>query len=225
MLVRYLGHSSFLVQSAKGSIVVLDPYASNIPYQFPEVQADIVVCSHEHRDHSASWRVSGSPMVIKRTADFIVEHEIPIKRTGETLTFGGMPTFHDNANGKRYGPNTVWHWYMDGIHLAHLGDLGHLLTDQQIAMLGKTHVLFLPVGGGTVLTPTEAALVINQLNPNMVFPMHFKTSAIEFHNLASEPVEAFLGRMDNVEETHSMAYEFELARLPYRTKIVVLDYQ
>ncbi|HEY3997422.1 MAG TPA: MBL fold metallo-hydrolase [Candidatus Xenobia bacterium] len=225
MLVRFLGHSSFLVSSTKGSTVVLDPFGSNIPYTFPQVQADVVVISHEHRDHNAFHRVTGTPVVVKRTTDFIIEHEIPVKRTGETLTFSGIPCFHDNVNGRRHGPNTMWHWWMEGIHMVHLGDLGHLLSDPQIKLLDKVHVLFLPVGGGSVLTPTEAALVVNQLNPHMVFPMHFKTSAIEFHGLASDPLESFLTRMDNVEELHSMAYEFELARLPYRTKIMVLDFE
>ena len=225
MMVRYLGHSSFLLQSLKTTTVVTDPYATNLPYQFPNINADVVVISHEHRDHNAAWRVNGPPTVIKRTSDFQVEFELPIKRTNETLVLTGLPTFHDKFSGRRHGPNTIWHWYMDGIHLVHLGDLGHMLTDQQVAMIGRVDVLFLPVGGQCVLEPTEAALVINQLSPHLVFPMHYKTPGIQFHGLASEPLESFLGRMDNIEHVGSMAVELDLARLPFRTQIMVLNYE
>src|SRR5438552_532821 len=127
MLVRYLGHSSFYVKSRKGTEIILDPYGSNVRLNFPALSADLVLISHEHADHNAHWRVNGNPLVLKRTANFPVEHEIPVKRTGETLTFYGLPTFHDRFSGRRRGPNTIFHWYMEGVHFVHLGDLGHLL--------------------------------------------------------------------------------------------------
>lgn len=225
MNLRYLGHSSFYIASGKGTRIVLDPYSEYIPYRFPSLEADIVVVSHEHRDHNASYRVLGEPAVVKRTANFPVEHEIPVSRTGERMTFYGVPTWHDKVGGRRRGPNTVWHWYWEGIHFCHLGDLGHLLTDQQVAAIEKVDVLFVPVGGKTTLTPTEAALVIQQLTPNLVFPMHFRTPGIEDLGLADEPLEAFTSRHDNVEDASTMAVELDLARLPMRTKVVLLKYE
>lgn len=225
MIVRYLGHSSFFISSGKGTTIITDPYGTNLRYNFPTITADLITISHEHRDHNADWRVGGSPTVVKRTSNFPVEHEIPVKRTGETVAFYGLPTFHDKFSGRRRGPNTVFHWYMDGIHFAHLGDLGHLLTDAQLASLEKVDVLFLPVGGQCVLEPTEAALVLNQLTPNLVFPMHYKTPCIEGMDLAKEPLESFLSRMDNVDRASTMAVDLDLARLPSRTRIVVLNYE
>ncbi|MBM3463895.1 MAG: MBL fold metallo-hydrolase [Armatimonadetes bacterium] len=225
MVVRYLGHSCFFISSNKGTSLITDPYGSNLRYEFPTLAADIVTVSHEHRDHNADWRISGTPNVVKRTANFPVEHEIPVKRTGERLTFYGLPSFHDKFSGRRRGPNTIWHWYMDGIHFVHLGDLGHLLNDQQLAALEKVDVLFLPVGGHCVLEPTEAALVLNQLTPALVFPMHYKTPCIEGMDLATEPLESFLTRMDNVDRASTMAVDLDLARLPSRTRIVVLNYE
>jgi len=225
MIIRYLGHSSFYVSSSKGTALVLDPYSDYLPYKFPNLEADVVVVSHEHRDHSAVRRVGGSPVVVKRTTDFPVEHEVPIKRTGETLKFMGLPTCHDDMAGRRRGPNTIWHFFWEGIHFVHLGDLGHLLTDQQLFTLGKADVLFLPVGGKTTLGPAEAGLVINQLNPNLVFPMHYLTPGLEDFGLCDSPLEAFLSRMTRVEDQASMAYEVDLARLPMQTKIVLLKYE
>ena len=86
-------------------------------------------------------------------------------------------------------------------------------------------VLFLPVGGKTTLGPAEAGLVINQLNPNLVFPMHYLTPGLEDFGLCDSPLEAFLSRMTRVEDQASMAYEVDLARLPMQTKIVLLKYE
>jgi L-ascorbate metabolism protein UlaG (beta-lactamase superfamily) len=225
MIVRYLGHSSFWISSSKATSVIVDPYGTHLPYHFPPVESDIVVISHEHRDHNADYRVGGKPMVVKRTHDFMCEQEIMVQRTGETLTFHGLPTFHDNMSGRQRGPNTIWHWYMEGIHFAHLGDLGHLLTDQQLKFLGKVDVVFVPVGGKITLTPTEASLVISQLEPRLVFPMHYLTPQIEHMSLADSTLKDFAAKMSNVEDAATMAMEIELARLPTQTKVMMLRHE
>lgn len=224
MVVRYLGHSCFLLNSAKGTLIVIDPFGDIIPYKFPEINADVVLVTHEHRDHNAIWRVGGSPRVVKRTSDFVVEHEFPIQRTGELLVFKGIPCHHDKFGGRRKGPNTIFSWFMEGLGLVHLGDLGHTLTDAQLKTIGDCDVLFLPVGGGTVLDPTEAVLVLNQLNPKLVFPMHYQTNETEYMALAKEPLESFTSRVEQVEHMHTMATNVELGRIPLRTKVMVLDY-
>ncbi|MDQ7822748.1 MAG: MBL fold metallo-hydrolase [Candidatus Eremiobacteraeota bacterium] len=224
MVVRYLGHSCFYVSSTKGTAIIIDPYGTSLPYNFPDLSADIVVMSHEHNDHNAGWRVQGTPIVIKRTSDFIVEFETPVQRTGEMVTFKGIPTHHDKFSGRRKGPNTIYLWFMEGLKLCHLGDLGHMLTDQQLKMVGDIDVLFCPVGGGTVLDPTEAVLVINQINPKIVFPMHYKTPEAEFMSLVKEPIEAFTSRFEKVEFLHAVATNVELGRLPASTKVMVLDH-
>jgi L-ascorbate metabolism protein UlaG (beta-lactamase superfamily) len=225
MVVRYLGHSCFFLNSSKGTSILVDPYGTSVPYKFPaNITADVVIVTHEHRDHNATIRVGGDPRVVKRTSDFIVEHELPINRTGELLVFKGMPTHHDKFSGRRKGPNTIWTWIMEGLGICHLGDLGHTLTEKEIQMLGQIDVLFLPVGGGTVLDPTEAVLVMNQLNPKVIFPMHFLTPETQYMALAKESLEAFTSRVENVEHLHSMATNVEIGRLPVRSTVIILDY-
>ena len=226
MLVRYLGHSSFLIFSSKGSSIVTDPYGTNIGYTFPVISADVILVSHEHQDHNATWRVGGNPVVVKRTSEFPVEHEVNVEKFKEKILFRGIPSFHDKYQGRRKGPNTIWVWHMEGVRYVYLGDLGHILTDKQVQEIGgDADVLFLPVGGGTTLSPMEAALVINQLTPKLVFPMHYKTNVTEFAGVTSEVLETFLNKTDSVENTYSMAYDIDLARLPSKTKIIVLKYE
>lgn len=224
MNLRYLGHSAFLITSSRGTAVVIDPYGTLIPYEFPAIAADVVVMSHEHADHSASWRLPGSPQLIKRTSEFPTEHEVNVARTGELLTITGTPTFHDDAQGRKRGPNTVYQWEMDGLRICHMGDLGHLLTENQAAAIGPVDALMLPVGGKITIGAQDAALVVNQLKPRWVFPMHYLTDAIASLSLASDPLDAFLGRMERVEHASSTAMELRKDRVPARTTIIVLEH-
>lgn len=221
--IRYLGHSSFYISSNRGTSIVIDPFGTGIPYTFPDVTADVVVMSHEHPDHNACWRVGGSPMTVKRTSDFLAEFELPVKRTDETMTFYGIPTFHDRFAGKKKGPNTVFYWYLDGLKFCHLGDLGHILREQDLQRLGEIDVLFVPVGGGIVLTSSEAALVVNQLKAKIVFPMHFKTKETEALSWLEEPVENFLEKFQDVEHLYALATTVDASKRPASTVIKVLE--
>ncbi|MCR5661016.1 MAG: MBL fold metallo-hydrolase [bacterium] len=226
MFVRYLGHSSFYIRNAQGVSVLFDPFSNYIPYKFPSIEADVVVLSHEHRDHNAVQRVEGSPLVVKRTmVQYPTELELNIPRNNEKLTFYGVPSFHDNFNGRRKGPNTIWHFYWEGLHFVHLGDLGQILTDDQINDIGKADILFVPVGGKTTLGPAEAGLVINQLHPNLVFPMHYLTPAVMNLGLCENTLDDFLGRMGNIKEMGSMSMDLDMAKLPPGPDIIVLNYE
>jgi L-ascorbate metabolism protein UlaG (beta-lactamase superfamily) len=226
MNVRYLGHSSFLVTSTKGTRMVTDPFAANLPYQFPDINTDIVIVSHEHQDHSATWRLPGSPHIVKRTTDFQMEFELNVARTGENFAFLGIPSYHDKKLGGERGPNTIWVWHIEGVRYCFLGDIGHVLTEQQIKAVGSdTDVLFVPVGGGTTIGPSEAVLICNQLNPKIVFPMHFLTHHIENRKLAEEPLDSFLRKMNEVENTFSMSVDIDLVKLPKETRVLVLKFE
>ncbi|MCL5772939.1 MAG: MBL fold metallo-hydrolase [Firmicutes bacterium] len=225
MNIRYLAHNCFHITSAKGSVVITDPYATSIPYSFPMITADIVLVSHEHRDHNAYWRVGGNPYVVKRTGEHPTEHEVAVKRVGEVFIFRGIPTFHDNFHGTKRGPNTSFCWIMDDLKICHLGDIGHLLTDQHLASMGSVDILFIPTGGLITIDPKEAALAVNQIRPKIVFPMHYKTPVIDNLGLANEPLQAFTDRMEDVENISSLAVEIFKDTLPSRTKTIVLKYE
>lgn len=224
MNVRYLGHSSFWVASSQGSSAIIDPFSQRVPYVLPPLEPDVVLVSHEHHDHNAYYRFENNPMLIKRSHDFASESELNIERTGEKLVFHGMPTFHDDQGGRKRGPNTVWHWFWEGIHFAHFGDIGHLLSDEQLASLGKVDVVFMPVGGKETIDPSTAALLIGQLDPRIVFPMHYKTDELGDSPLCEYPLSAFTDKMKNVDEAGTMAVEIELARLPAQTKVICLNH-
>ena len=221
--IRYLGHSSFYIASSKGTSIVTDPFGKIMPYTFPIISADIVLQSHEHADHNAYFRVGGNPQVIKRTSDYIAEFEANIQRTNETLIFKAFPSYHDKFIGKKKGPNTIFMWYMDGLKFCFLGDLGHVLTEKEIEWLGEIDILFCPVGGGSVLTSSDAVLVLNQFKAKIIFPMHYKTKLTEYISWLEEPLDNFISKCGNVEHLYTLATPVDCNHLPKHPVVKILE--
>ena len=96
------------------------------------------------------------------------------------------------------------------------------MSDEQLAELGKIDVVFIPVGGKETLEPSKASLLVNQLDPRIVFPMHYKTDELGDGPLCEFPLSGFADKMSNVEDAATTAVEIELARLPAQTKVVCL---
>ncbi|HSB06306.1 MAG TPA: MBL fold metallo-hydrolase [Thermodesulfobacteriota bacterium] len=55
-------------------------------------------------------------------------------------------TFHDPSKGSERGENTVFTFNVDGLQICHLGDLGHVLNQNELAEIGTMDILFVPVG-------------------------------------------------------------------------------
>ena len=71
----------------------------------------------------------------------------------------------------------------EDITVVHLGDLGHLLNDEQVAAIGHCDVLLLPVGGTYTVDAAAAAQVAEQLSPSLICPMHYRRGEMGFEVL------------------------------------------
>lgn len=178
MKLTWLGHACFMLESGEGS-VVFDPYAPNyVPgFELPELCADVCICSHRHEDHyyPQAVRLSGQP------------HSLVIER---------FPCFHDEKGGSLRGENLMTVVTAEGMRAAHLGDLGHMLSDEQLELLGKIDVLMIPIGGFYTIDSKTAARLVKKLCPTVVAPMHYKGEGFGFDAL--ETRDDFLKMMDNV---------------------------
>jgi len=65
----------------------------------------------------------------------------------------GVHTYHDNEKGFIRGKNTAFVIDVDDVMICHLGDLGHVLTAEQVAEIDGVDVLLIPVGEFLRLTP------------------------------------------------------------------------
>lgn len=166
MDITYLGHACFQLRG-RATDLLMDPFSPGMGYSLNGASAHIVTVSHRHPGHSYSEGVGGGGRVVAGPGEYEVR-EVFIR---------GLPTFHDGDGGRERGRNTAFLIEMDGLRLAHLGDLGHPLTAEQVAALKGVDVLFLPVGGHSTISPEEAAKLVGQLRPRLVVPMHYATGA------------------------------------------------
>ena len=81
----------------------------------------------------------------------------------------GVRTYRDDERGSSRGRQTAFVVELDQMHTIHLGDIGHLLTEEKLGDIGPVDIACVPIGGG--LSATKAAELIAQLDPRIVVPM------------------------------------------------------
>jgi L-ascorbate metabolism protein UlaG (beta-lactamase superfamily) len=214
--IRWFGQSMFLVTSPGGTKLLLDPFGP-IGYPVPPpIETSAATISHEHGDHNNASLSTGT--ILKGlTADGWATID---QRFGDVRVFS-VQSFHDAAQGAQRGRNAIFVYETGGLRLAHLGDLGHALSPQQVTALGgPVDVLMVPVGGGFTIGAPEATALVSQLNPKVVFPMHYKTPAI---NINIGTVDAFL-EGKSVQRVGTNTTRFARSELPAQTQVRVLEY-
>jgi L-ascorbate metabolism protein UlaG (beta-lactamase superfamily) len=211
MKIEFQGHSCFLITTAAGTRVVTDPFdPAGFRYRAFDGSAEAVTVSHGHNDHAAAGLVSGSPTVIRGSGRSAVRD----------VEFLGVATFHDSAGGARRGANTVFVIAADGIRVAHMGDLGHVLTADQVAQIGAVDVALVPVGGYYTIDAADAQKVADQLRARIVIPMHFSNAKCDFPITG---VEEFTEGKPNVKQPGGSVLEVSSESLPPEPEIVVLE--
>jgi L-ascorbate metabolism protein UlaG (beta-lactamase superfamily) len=188
MRIQWFGQSAFLIEGER--TVFIDPFGAmeglterGMQFDYPpveNVQADLLLVTHEHADHNVVEAIGGSPQIIRSTAGTF---ESPI---GEVVA---VASEHDDVAGTKRGPNTIFRFILGGLRLCHFGDFGQSqLRAEQHQAIGEVDVLFLPVGGGPTVGGEAAAAIVRALRPRLVVAMHYRTDAVNF----LDPPDAFL---------------------------------
>ena len=211
MEITWLGHSCFKLKG-KQATVITDPFSPAIGYTLGKVTADIVTVSHPHPGHSYVQGVADEPRILKSPGEY---------ESGGVLTVG-VHTFHDNEKGAQRGKNTVFVIDIDDVMICHLGDLGHVLTAEQVAEINGVDVLLIPVGDVSTIDAVQAAQIVRQLEPKIIIPMHYKTEA-EKKDL--ETAERFLKEMGVKEAVPQPKLSVNKSSLPLTMQVVMLSYK
>ena len=212
MKITWYGHSCFLIEAEEGRVLT-DPFDATVPYKFPDSPVDIVTVSHDHFDHNAVDRVAGSPIVVKGVGGKEVDG----------VRFVGIHSFHDDREGAERGENTIFAFELEGIRIAHLGDLGTPLDERQLAEIGDVRILLIPVGGHFTIDASTAAGIVRRLGGvRVVIPMHFKTDRIS--DWPIETVEPFANMMENVRRIDAASVTVAPDTIPVSREVWVLRY-
>ncbi|MFA4998867.1 MAG: MBL fold metallo-hydrolase, partial [Candidatus Paceibacterota bacterium] len=136
----------------------------------PKLEADVLLVSHGHYDHNNIKAVSGSPFLISGPGEYEIKG----------VFVQGVPSFHDNSQGKEKGQNTIYSLEVEDIRICHLGDLGqNELTEDQLEKIGDVDILLVPVGGSVTVSAKEAVKIMAQIEPKITIPMHYQLPKIK----------------------------------------------
>ncbi|MCF0142120.1 MAG: MBL fold metallo-hydrolase [Parasporobacterium sp.] len=178
MKITWIGHMCFKIDCDGGSVVI-DPFQPDaVPgYKPYKETADLVLCTHQHFDHNYTEAV-----------------ELSGKEPGFKVEV--IPAFHDDKNGAEKGTNDLYIIDDGQFRVGHFGDLGHLLSEEQLAAIGHLDALMINTAGfqPEAADHERAAKVVAQVQPSIVFPGHYRTDAFGFEG--SKTVSQFLDLTD-----------------------------
>ncbi|MEK7090354.1 MAG: MBL fold metallo-hydrolase [Patescibacteria group bacterium] len=167
MVITSYGISCFKVTSGQ-LVLAFDPPSRKSKTKSPYFQTDILLISHDHENHNGR-EVLHAP---KDGEIFIIDGPGEYEYKGVIVE--GIPSFHDNQDGKKSGLNTIYRVELEDIVLLHLGDFGEKeLRPETKEKIGNIDILFIPIGGEKVLDPETAAEIANQIEPRIIIPAHY----------------------------------------------------
>lgn len=207
MDIYWYGQACFKLKGKNASVLV-DPYDPSFTgLKLPrDLQSDVVLTTHDHQDHN----FTSAPMVFDKPGEYEVSG----------VVISGINSFHDNSEGTERGMNTIFHLLFDNLDIVHLGDLGQSkLTEEQVAQIGQTDILLIPVGSVYTIDSKAASEIVSQLEPKIIIPMHYKIEGLKFE---LEGVDNFLKEMgaENVVPLPKLSITKE--KLPEEPQVILL---
>ncbi len=207
--LTYLGHSSFLIETAGGATAVTDYNGVVRPPAVP----DIVTMNNAHPSHYTDF--------VDPKIKFVLRGWDPDGgRAVHDLTHGSLQIWNVTTDvrdfgGVRLDGNSIFVFESAGLCIAHLGHLHHTLSDAQLGELGLIDVLMVTVDGSVTLAQEDMLQVIDQIAAPVVIPMHAfgPATLARFLALISDRYETFV--------SDSPTIVLSRLNLPYRTVLVL----
>ncbi len=196
MEVTWYGRTCIRLRG-KDAVLVADPYQAVVGPTGRGITGDIVTFSHP--DDSPLPKAKGKTSRDGKTRlpsslDDAFVLDGPGEYEVKDVLMTGVRTYRDDTRGNTKGKGVAFAVEIDGVHTIHLGDIGHLLSEEKLGDIGTVDIVCVPLGGA--LTPASAAELVAQLDPRIVVPMPVcvnepdcdEALAKFFHEMGAEPV-------------------------------------
>lgn len=170
MVITYHGGQCFKL-SFGGTTIAFNPIAKKSKLDVVKFGADATFVTLWHPDFNGVDQVahgSKQPFI----ADGPGEYEI-----GQVTArgFGVKTTYH---NQEYY--NTIYQVHFEDMNIVFLGVLSNPEIDPKIlSELGDIDILFLPIGGGDVLSVPQASKLAVKLEAHLIIPMHYDATSLK----------------------------------------------
>ena len=188
LLIKSLGHSSFLINSAEKSILI-NPFkaigcASNLE-EPKELNIDFILASSRLPDEG--YNPNDQLMFVQ-----------PGIYQFDDILLNGISVPHDRLDGRRFGMATVWIWEQNNLKIVHMGGAaGDIDINSQI-VLDRPDILFISIGGGIKsYDGLEASRIVKILKPKVVIPVHFARGEKPNKDCDFSNADLFIENMDD----------------------------
>jgi L-ascorbate metabolism protein UlaG (beta-lactamase superfamily) len=196
--ITWLGHATVLVQTAKGTNILIDPFIAHNPkyptdFALPE-KIHYILLTHGHDDHISD----AAPVAAKHGSTVVAIYELAAFVAGKGvartigMNLGGtvqlddvaatmVEAKHSSAAQDKQGTHYVGVaagfvlTIADGPVLYHAGDTAVFGDMKLIRELYRPEAVLLPIGGHYTMGPKEAALAARLLEPEIILPLHYGT--------------------------------------------------
>jgi len=224
MQITWFGHASFKLTDSAGFSVITDPYTpEGVGYPPIRESADLVIISSDDDDaHCRADLIPGEPSVLNALA---------LAQAGGSGEMAGLAVraieaaeWDHHPEHAVPGQNGMYRFEMDGLRIAHMGDVGNPLTEAQQAFFEDVDVLLALAGGYLTIELPDLMRMIRRVRPKLVIPMHFRTLTYRPRNTMW--IESFLAHFRDDEVDFACAHNVAIGRgdLPSDTRVLVLDY-
>ncbi len=208
--IEWLGHACFRIIGEDGVRVLIDPYDDSLGYRVPDYSCEILLISHDHFDHNAEQFVPTQHSTIRKEG----------RREVGGITFEARTYYHDESQGSKRGKTLAFKFEINGITFAHLGDIGSVPSQADMDFFRGVQAMMIPVGGYFTIDAVQATKIVDEVKPNLVFPMHYKTRVV---TLPIGNVDDFTKGKSDVKRITTNKFIIEPSKLPQRPTIVILD--
>ena len=200
-------------------MVVHDAYQSIVGPTGRGMTADIATYSHPDDAPLAKGkgrRTRDGATVLPSSLESAFTLDGPGEYEVRHVLLTGVRTYRDGAKGADRGLGTAFVVELDGLHTIHLGDVGHLLGQDDLGDIGPVDIACVPVGGS--LSATETAALIAQLDPKLVIAMPVCADDAD----CAEAIGKFFHEMGG-DPTAQPKLSVSMSTLPQETTTVLLE--
>jgi len=190
--------------------IAIDPFDKSLGLKIPKTEAQILLITHGHSDHSNKKAIDGNPFLIEDPGEYEIKG-VHIK---------GIQGFHDDSQGKEKGQVVFYVIETENMKICHLSDIGQKeLTSEQIEEIGDVDILMIPVGGVYTIDAKQASNIISQIEPKIVIPMHYQIPKL---NLKLNSLDQFLKEVGSQKIEPQKKFKVKISDLPKEIMQVVV---
>ena len=208
-VIQYFGHNFFQITTSKGTKIITDPLAPGM-HPTPVVTPHVVTVGREHPNHNYVELAQGNPIILRGLAHSGAEWNRISLNVRDVFIYN-LPIYQQAFDSALKG--AAFMFDLGALCIAHLGDLSHTLTPEQLKQMGKVDVALIPIGGVFTMPASTAREVLAQLKPKIAIPMHYRDNMYILQSFVE-------GLRTRRPETDTLIVS--KATLPPQTEIVVL---